>query len=150
MGGSRRAARLFAAPRKMETRKRQSIGYVALVVPDYDEAIEYFTNALGFELVEDTPLGGGKRWVLLAPPGSVETRLLIAQASTSEQTARIGNQTGGRVSFFLHTDDFQRDYREMTARGVKFCESPRDESYGTVAVFEDLYGNRWDLLQLRR
>ncbi|MGC1399528.1 MAG: VOC family protein, partial [Candidatus Binatus sp.] len=91
---------------------------------DYDEAVEYFTNALGFKLVEDTPLGGGKRWVLLAPPGSVETRLLIAQASTPEQTARIGDQTGGRVSFFLHTDDFQRDYREMLARGVKFCESP--------------------------
>ncbi len=134
----------------METRKCQSIGYVALVVRDYDEAVEYFTNALGFKLVEDTPLGGGKRWVLLAPPGSVETRLLIAQALTPEQTARIGDQTGGRVSFFLHTDDFQRDYREMLARGVKFCESPRDESYGTVAVFEDLYGNRWDLLQLRR
>jgi catechol 2,3-dioxygenase-like lactoylglutathione lyase family enzyme len=134
----------------METRKRQSIGYVALVVRDYDEAIAYFTNALGFEMVEDTLLGGGKRWVLLAPPGSVETRLLIAQASTPEQTARVGDQTGGRVSFFLHTDDFQRDYREMNARGVKFCESPRDESYGTVAVFEDLYGNRWDLLQLRR
>jgi catechol 2,3-dioxygenase-like lactoylglutathione lyase family enzyme len=134
----------------METRKCQSIGYVALVVRDCDEAIKYFTNALGFKLVEDTPLGGGKRWVLLAPPGSVETRLLIAQASTPEQTARIGDQTGGRVSFFLHTDDFQRDYREMLARGVKFCESPRDESYGTVAVFEDLYGNRWDLLQLRR
>ena len=133
----------------METSKRQSIGYVALVVRDYDEAIAYYTKTLGFEVVEDTALGGDKRWVLLAAPGSVETRLLIAQASTPEQMARIGDQTGGRVSFFLHTDDFQRDYREMIARGVKFCESPRDESYGTVAVFKDLYGNRWDLLQLR-
>jgi catechol 2,3-dioxygenase-like lactoylglutathione lyase family enzyme len=114
----------------MEREKRQRIGYVALVVRDYDEAIEYYTNALGFELVEDTAL--------------------LAKASTPQQTKRIGDQTGGRVFLFLHTDDFWRDYREMIARGVKFCEAPRDESYGTVAVFEDLYGNRWDLLQLRR
>ena len=96
------------------------------------------------------PLGGEKRWVLLAPPGSNETRLLIAKASTPEQMSRVGNQTGGRVFLFLHTDDFWRDYRAMSSRGVKFCETPRDESYGTVAVFEDLYGNRWDLLQLRK
>jgi catechol 2,3-dioxygenase-like lactoylglutathione lyase family enzyme len=134
----------------MATEKRQRIGYVALVVRDYDEAIEYFSNTLGFEVVEDTALGGGKRWVLLAPPGSVETRLLLAEASTPEQMARVGDQTGGRVFLFLHTDDFWRDYREMIARGVKFREAPRDEPYGTVAVFEDLYGNRWDLLQLRR
>ena len=134
----------------METEKCQRIGYVALVVRDYDEAIEYYTNALGFELVEDTALIDEKRWVLLAAPGSVETRLLLAKASTPQQTTRIGDQTGGRVFLFLHTDDFWRDYREMIARGVKFCEAPRDESYGTVAVFEDLYGNRWDLLQLRR
>ena len=134
----------------MATQKRQRIGYVALVVRDYDEAIAYYTKALGFEVVEDSDLGGGKRWVLLAAPGSVETRLLLAKASTPEQMARIGDQTGGRVFLFLHTDDFQRDYREMSARGVKFCEAPREESYGTVAVFEDLYGNRWDLLQLRR
>lgn len=134
----------------METEKRQSIGYVALVVRDYDEAIAYYTKALGFELVEDTELGGDKRWVLVAPPGSSEARLLLAKASTPRQMARIGDQTGGRVFLFLHTDDFQRDYREMIARGVNFCEAPRDEPYGTVAVFEDLYGNRWDLLQLRR
>jgi catechol 2,3-dioxygenase-like lactoylglutathione lyase family enzyme len=134
---------------RMEREKRQRIGYVALVVRDYDEAIEYYTTALGFELVEDTALDDEKRWVLLAPPGSVETRLLLAKASTPQQAKRIGDQTGGRVFLFLHTDDFWRDYRQMIARGVKFCEAPRDESYGTVAVFEDLYGNRWDLLQLR-
>jgi catechol 2,3-dioxygenase-like lactoylglutathione lyase family enzyme len=134
----------------METEKHRSIGYVALVVRDYDEAIDYYTRALGFELVEDTTLTDTKRWVLLAAPGSVETRLLLAKASTPRQMARVGDQTGGRVFLFLHTDDFQRDYREMAARGVKFREVPRDESYGTVAVFEDLYGNRWDLLQLRR
>jgi catechol 2,3-dioxygenase-like lactoylglutathione lyase family enzyme len=134
----------------METEKHQSIGYVALVVRDYDEAIDYYTKALGFELVEDTTLTDTKRWVLLAAPGSVETRLLLAKASTPEQIARVGDQTGGRVFLFLHTDDFERDYREMIARGVKFCEAPRDEPYGIVAVFEDLYGNRWDLLQLRR
>jgi catechol 2,3-dioxygenase-like lactoylglutathione lyase family enzyme len=133
----------------VETKKHQRIGYVALVVRDYDEAIEYYTNALGFEVVEDTALDGEKRWVLLATPGAVETRLLLAKASTPEQLTRVGNQTGGRVFLFLHTDDFLRDYREMTARGVHFCEAPRDEAYGTVAVFEDLYGNRWDLLQLR-
>ena len=133
----------------METEKRQRIGYVALVVRDYDEAIDYYTNALGFEVVEDTALGGEKRWVLLAAPGAVETRSLLAKASTPEQLTRVGNQTGGRVFLFLHTDDFWRDYHEMTAREVHFCEAPRDEAYGTVAVFEDLYGNRWDLLQLR-
>jgi catechol 2,3-dioxygenase-like lactoylglutathione lyase family enzyme len=150
MGGSSWAARSFVTQKKVATQKRQRIGYVALVVRDYDEAIAYYTEALGFGVVEDTDLGGGKRWVLLAAPGSVETRLLLAKASTPEQMARIGDQTGGRVFLFLHTDDFQRDYREMSARGVKFCEAPREESYGTVAVFEDLYGNRWDLLQLRR
>jgi len=134
----------------MGTEERQSIGYVALVVRDYDEAIEYYTHALGFQLVEDTSLGGDKRWVLLAPPGSVESRLLLAKAATPEQIARVGDQTGGRVFLFLHTDDFWRDYRGMIARGVKFREAPRNESYGTVAVFEDLHGNRWDLLQLRR
>ncbi len=140
---------IWCRARKVETKKRQRIGYVALVVRDYDEAIEYYTNALGFEVVEDTALGGEKRWVLLAAPGAVETRLLLAKASTPEQLTRVGNQTGGRVFLFLHTDDFWRDYHEMTAREVHFCEAPRDEAYGTVAVFEDLYGNRWDLLQLR-
>ena len=131
----------------------QSLGYVSLVVRDYDEAIAFFTESLGFELVEDSTakdrLGQDKRWVLVAPRQSRGTNLLLARASTPEETSRIGNQTGGRVFLFLHTDDFWRDYLEMTARGVKFKEKPREESYGTVAVFEDLYGNKWDLLQLK-
>jgi len=131
----------------------QTIGYVALVVPDYDEAINFFTQSLGFRVLEDSiskdRLGKDKRWVLVAPPGSRGTSLLLARASTSEEASRIGNQTGGRVFLFLHTDDFWRDYRAMTARGVKFCRPPSEESYGTVAVFEDLYGNKWDLLQLK-
>jgi catechol 2,3-dioxygenase-like lactoylglutathione lyase family enzyme len=131
----------------------QNLGYVALVVRDYDEAIAYFTQKLGFRLVEDSGAtdrnGQDKRWVLVAPQGSPGTNLLLARASTPEEASRIGNQTGGRVFLFLHTDDFWRDYRAMTARGVKFFETPREESYGTVAVFEDLYGNKWDLLQLK-
>jgi catechol 2,3-dioxygenase-like lactoylglutathione lyase family enzyme len=130
----------------------QTLGYVALVVRDYDEAIAYFTNQLGFRLIEDSPskdrLGRGKRWVLVAPPDSRGTSLLLARASTPEEERRIGNQTGGRI-FLLHTDDFERDYKAMTRRGVKFMETPRDEPYGMVAVFEDLYGNKWDLLQLK-
>ena len=128
----------------------QHIGYVALVVRDYDEAIAFYTKTLRFGLVEDTPLRGGRRWVLVAPPNSRETRLLLAQASTPEQQSRIGNQTGGRVFLFLHTDDFWRDYHEMKSRAVKFCRDPKEEPYGTVAVFEDLYGNKWDLLQLKK
>ncbi|MCW8806776.1 MAG: VOC family protein [Rhodanobacter sp.] len=128
----------------------QHLGALALLVPDYDEAIAWYTRALGFELIEDTDLGGGKRWVLLAPPGSSETRLLLARATTLEQSSRIGNQTGGRVFLLLHTDDFQRDWQRMLAHGVPFREAPREEPYGTVAVFEDLYGNAWDLLQLKR
>lgn len=131
----------------------QSLGYVALVVCDYDEAIAYFTQSLGFELIEDSGSkdrqGRDKRWVLVAPKGSHGTRLLLARASNDEEASRIGNQTGGRVFLFLHTDDFQRDYAAMKARGVKFLETPRTEPYGTVAVFEDLYGNKWDLLQLK-
>ncbi|HYA25703.1 MAG TPA: VOC family protein [Terriglobales bacterium] len=127
----------------------QSVGYVALVVRDYDEALAFFTEALGFTLVEDTPLGDGKRWVLVRPPNSQGTSLLLARAATAEQESRIGNQTGGRVFLFLHTDDFWHDYRRMTARGVKFTKQPREETYGTVAVFEDLYGNKWDLLELK-
>jgi len=130
----------------------QTLGYVALLVHDYDEALAYFTEKLGFHVVEDSPSkdrnGQPKRWVLIAPPGSSETRLLLAKASTTEEISRVGNQTGGRVFLFLHTDDFWRDYRSMVARGVKFVRDPRVESYGTVAVFEDLYGNGWDLLQL--
>jgi catechol 2,3-dioxygenase-like lactoylglutathione lyase family enzyme len=131
----------------------QTIGYISLVVRDYDEAIAYFTQKLGFDLIEDSPstdrAGREKRWVLVAPPRSSGTKLLLAKASTPEEAAHIGNQTGGRVFLFLHTDDFWRDYKAMTARGVKFLETPRKEEYATVAVFEDLYGNKWDLLQLK-
>jgi catechol 2,3-dioxygenase-like lactoylglutathione lyase family enzyme len=129
---------------------RQQIGYVAVVVRDYDEAIAFYTQTLGFHLLEDTDLGGGKRWVLVAPPGSAGTALLLARAATPEQESRIGNQTGGRVFLFLHTDDFWRDYHALRSRGVQFESEPRQEAYGTVAVFVDLYGNRWDLLELKR
>ena len=122
-----------------------AIGSVALVVRDYDEAVAYFTHALGFELIEDTPLGGGKRWVRVGPPDG-GTALLLAKATTPDQLARVGDHAGGRDFLFLHTDDFARDHAAMTARGVRFAEAPRRESYGTVAVFEDLYGNRWDLI----
>ncbi|WP_340115572.1 VOC family protein [Pelagibius sp. 7325] len=128
----------------------QHIGYIALLVRDYDEAISYFVKKLGFTVYEDTDLGGGKRWVLVAPPGSVEARLLLAKAASAEQSPRIGNQTGGRVFLFLHTDDFWRDYQAYRSRGVVFREEPREEQYGIVAVFEDLYGNRWDLMELKR
>jgi catechol 2,3-dioxygenase-like lactoylglutathione lyase family enzyme len=128
--------------------KRQNIACVALVVREYDEAKEYYCQVMGFELIEDSPLADGKRWVVVAPPGVNGTRLLLAKAATAAQTERIGDQTGGRVFLFLHTDDFWRDWKSMRERGVKFREEPREESYGTVAVFEDLYGNRWDLLQL--
>jgi len=126
---------------------KQHIGGLALVVADYDEAIAWYTRVLGFELLEDTDMGGGKRWVMLAPPGSQETRLLLAKAATPEQQASVGHQAGGRVFLFLHTDDFWRDYQRMKAAGATFCEEPREEAYGTVVVFQDLYGNRWDLLQ---
>ena len=110
--------------------------------------LAYFTTVLGFELIEDTPLDGEKRWVLIAPPRSQGTRLLLARAVTTEQASRVGNQTGGRVFLFLQTDNFWRDYHAMKERGANFQEVPREESYGTVAVFQDIYGNRWDLLQL--
>jgi catechol 2,3-dioxygenase-like lactoylglutathione lyase family enzyme len=125
----------------------QAIAHVAIVVRDYDEAIAYYTNALGFDLVEDTPLGAGKRWVLVRPPGSDGTCLLLARAASPEQESRIGNQTGGRVFLFLHTDDFWRDYNAMKARGVQFIQEPREEAYGNVVVFVDLYGNKWDLVE---
>jgi len=131
----------------------QTLGYVALLVRDYDEALAFFTHSLGFTVIEDTVakdrLGNDKRWVLVSPPGSRGTSLLLARASTTEEASRIGNQTGGRVFLFLHTDDFWRDYQEMLARGVKFIKAPREEAYGTVAVFKDLYGNKWDLLELK-
>lgn len=130
----------------------QTIGYVTLVVRAYDEAIAFFTQSLGFDLIEDTPSkdrqGRDKRWVLVAPHGSRGTAILLAKASTAEEATRIGNQTGGRVFLFLHTDDFWRDYDAMRGRSVKFVREPKEEEYGIVAVFEDLYGNKWDLLQL--
>jgi catechol 2,3-dioxygenase-like lactoylglutathione lyase family enzyme len=126
----------------------QMLGYVALLVRDYDEALAFFTQSLGCKVIEDTVLSKDKRWVLVRPADSQGTSPLLAKATTPEQANRIGNQTGGRVFLFLRTDNFWHDYREMTARGVRFRETPREETYGTVAVFEDLYGNKWDLLQL--
>lgn len=127
---------------------KQSIAHVALVVRDYDEAIAFFTQKLNFVLVEDQyQPAQDKRWVVIAPPGSIGTTLLLARASTSEQEPFVGNQAGGRVFLFLSTDDFWRDHREMTDRGVRFVRPPSEQPYGLVAVFEDLYGNRWDLIQ---
>lgn len=128
---------------------KQSIIHIALVVRDYDEAIEFYTKQLHFTLVEDIyQPAQDKRWVVVAPPNSSGTTLLLARASKSEQEPFIGNQTGGRVFLFLNTDDFWRDYKEMVTKGIKFIRPPKEESYGLVAVFEDLYGNLWDLLQL--
>ncbi|MEV4949696.1 VOC family protein [Streptomyces sp. NPDC053755] len=125
-----------------------SIALVTLVVRDYDEALAFYIDALGFDLVEDTGRGDGSRWVVVRPAGSpAGTGLLLARAADGDQESRVGAQTGGRVGFFLHTDDFARDHARMTAAGVRFLEEPRHEPYGSVAVFEDLYGNRWDLLQ---
>ncbi len=129
---------------------KQHLAAVSVVVRDYDEAIAYYTGVLGFRLVEDRAQAAGKRWVLVAPPGSSETGLLLAKAVSPEQQAVIGQQTGGRVFLFLYTDDFRRDYHAYQQRGVKFAEQPRVEAYGTVAVFIDLYGNRWDLLELAK
>ncbi|MFA8341982.1 MAG: VOC family protein [Rhodothermaceae bacterium] len=128
---------------------QQSIVHIALVVKDYDEAIEFYTKKLHFTLVEDTyQPEQNKRWVVVSPPGSAGTTILLARASKPEQEPFIGNQAGGRVFLFLNTDDFWRDYEDMKAKGIKFVRDPKTESYGTVAVFEDLYGNLWDLLQL--
>jgi catechol 2,3-dioxygenase-like lactoylglutathione lyase family enzyme len=130
---------------------KQSIIHVALVVRDYDEAIAFFCQKLHFELVEDTyQPAQDKRWVVVSPPGSNGTTLMLARASTPEQEASIGNQTGGRVFLFLGTDDFWRDYNAMLAAGIQFVREPKSESYGTVAVFEDLYGNLWDLIELSK
>lgn len=125
------------------------IAHFSIVVRDYDEAISWFTQKLGFRLVEDTRLSDVKRWVLVAPPGDDNTSIVLGRAATPEQVAAVGNQTGGRVGFFLQTDDFARDHKAFLARGVEFIEAPRSEEYGTVAIFRDLYGNKWDLIQYR-
>lgn len=130
----------------------QMLSALALLVRDYDEAIDFFVGTLGFELLEDRTLGAGKRWVRVRPSGmppGTGTSLLLARAATPEQVDRIGDQTGGRVFLFLETDDFRRDYERLAGRGVRFIETPREEPYGKVVVFEDLYGNRWDLVQRR-
>jgi catechol 2,3-dioxygenase-like lactoylglutathione lyase family enzyme len=129
---------------------KQSIGHISVVVRDYDEAIAFYVKTLGFTLIEDTYIASqDKRWVIVAPPGSTESRLLLARASNDEQASRIGNQTGGRVFLFLFTDDFWRDFRNYQGKGVVFIREPKEEPYGTVAVFRDLYGNQWDLIQPR-
>jgi catechol 2,3-dioxygenase-like lactoylglutathione lyase family enzyme len=125
----------------------QRIAHISLVVTDYDEAIKFYTEKLDFALKEDTILSETKRWVLIAPPGSNECCLLLAKAANDEQKTRVGNQSGGRVFLFLHTDDFWRDYKRMQQKGVDFVREPFVETYGTVAVFKDLYGNLWDLLE---
>ena len=131
------------------TAAKRAISQIALVVRDYDEAIQFYVDVLGFTLVDDTVIQAqDKRWVVVAPPGSIGSRLLLARAANDEQASRIGNQTGGRVFLFLHTDDFWRDFHAYKSRGVIFVREPKTESYGTVAVFEDLYGNLWDLVQV--
>lgn len=127
---------------------QQKLAYISLLVADYDEAITYYTQKLNFKLVEDTPQHE-KRWVLIAPPGGDSCQILLAKAKNKEELTRIGNQTGGRVFLFLQTNDFWRDYHAMKQQGVEFSEEPREESYATVVVFKDLYGNKWDLLQVK-
>ncbi|RBL89133.1 VOC family protein [Chitinophaga flava] len=129
---------------------KQHIAHITVVVKDYDEAIRFYTEKLDFTLIEDTVLSETKRWVLVAPVGATECCLLLAKAADEEQTSRIGNQTGRRVAFFLYTDDFWRDYHKMVERGIHFVRLPKEEEYGMVAVFEDLYGNLWDLLQPKK
>lgn len=126
---------------------KQSIVHIALVVNDYDEAINFYTGKLNFRLIEDTPLSATKRWVLVAPQGAEECCLLLAKGIGEEQRSRIGNQTGGRVFLFLKTDNFWRDYQHLQSQGIHFVREPKTEEYGTVAVFEDLYGNLWDLIE---
>ena len=128
---------------------KQSIAHIALVVADYDEAIKFYTEKLNFTLIEDTVQSETKRWVLVAPEGAEECCLLLAKGVGEEQRSRIGNQTGGRVFLFLKTDDFWRDYQNMQARGINFVREPKNEEYGTVAVFADLYGNLWDLIEYK-
>jgi catechol 2,3-dioxygenase-like lactoylglutathione lyase family enzyme len=126
---------------------KQKISQIALLVDDYDEALDFYTQKLYFELLEDTDLGEGKRWVLIAPPGSAGCSLLLAKATNEEQRSRVGNQTGGRVFLFLNTDNFERDYQNLMEKGITIIRERTDESYGKVAVFADLYGNLWDLIE---
>jgi len=128
----------------------QQLVHIALVVKDYDEAIRFYTEKLNFELIEDTPQSDTKRWVLVSPRGNGNCKLLLAKGVNEEQQSRIGNQTGGRVFLFLQTDNFQRDYDEYKSRGVEFVRPPSHEEYGTVAVFKDLYGNLWDLIEFKK
>jgi catechol 2,3-dioxygenase-like lactoylglutathione lyase family enzyme len=129
---------------------KQSIVHVALIVDDYDEAIKFYTESLNFTLVEDSPRSETKRWVVVAPKGTQECSLLLAKGVGEEQRSRIGNQSGGRVFLFLRTDDFWRDYKDMLSKGIVFIRKPKTEEYGTVAVFEDLYGNLWDLIEFKK
>jgi catechol 2,3-dioxygenase-like lactoylglutathione lyase family enzyme len=126
---------------------KQELAHIALVVEEYDEAIDFYTKKLRFTLIEDTVLSITKRWVIVAPPGATGCKLLLAKAATKEQRTRIGNQTGGRVFLFLHTDDIHRDHKNMVEQGISFVRDPAEEPYGTVAVFKDLYGNLWDLIE---
>ena len=126
---------------------KQELSHIALVITDYDEAIDFYTQQLNFTLIEDSVLSETKRWVVISPPGSTGCQLLLAKATTAEQLSRVGNQAGGRVFLFLHTDDFNRDYKTMLEKGIVFVREPVIEPYGTVAVFKDLYGNLWDLIQ---
>jgi uncharacterized glyoxalase superfamily protein PhnB len=129
---------------------QQYLAGISLVVNDYDEAIEFYTRKLSFTLLEDTRMSDTKRWVVIAPPGSTGCTLLLAKAANDAQKAAVGNQTGGRVFLFLHTDNFDRDYNQMQEAGIEFIESPRQEAYGKVVVFADLYGNRWDLIEPKK
>ena len=125
----------------------QNIGYISLIIPNYDEAKNYYTTTLSFDLVEDTDMGEGKRWLVVKPKGSNGTALVLAEAKSKEEIAMVGGQGAGRVWLFLHTDDFYRDHQAYASKGVRFLETPREEPYGTVAVFQDLYENKWDLLE---
>lgn len=127
----------------------QNIGYISLIIPQYDEAKDYYTTKLGFELIEDTHMGDGKRWLVVKPEGSTGTAIVLAEAKNDEEKQMVGNQGAGRVWLFLHTDDFYRDYNAYRKEGVEFLEEPRAEPYGTVAVFQDRFGNKWDLLELK-
>jgi catechol 2,3-dioxygenase-like lactoylglutathione lyase family enzyme len=128
----------------------QTIATITILVDDYDQAIEFYCDAVGFNLVEDTDMGDGKRWILVAPAGQDGAQILLAKASDEAQKKAVGLQTGGRVSFFLHTNNFSKDHAAMVARGVKFLEEPRHEDYGSVAVFQDLYGNKWDFIEPKK